>query len=341
MNEQTDKKENYNPEVYTQEQLDCIDQHIFKYFGEYESVLHEIVSPDIHVDICISQPTPDRDYYTLTTMGMGAHRMNVPLQFNEHKWERAELLIKLPADWEIENKEECWYWPLRWLKIMARLPIEHDTWLGHAHTVPNGEPFADNTKLCTILLDYPYLEGKEAMKCELPDGEVVNFYQMLPLYEEEAQFKIDNGYDALVDLFDDDFSDILDINRKNYCAKDEITEPAIEKKWNIRKEDMRKLLEWDGPAGCFATDRILVDGEKVGYMYREDPDFDGDSGWRFTAGDESDEYIDNADNMGIYHLNTVCNNDPEIIPFLKADYGTAYMRDEDGIFREDYIETRE
>ena len=318
----------FNTELYTEGQLDCIENHIEKYFGKYDNVFHEIVSPDIHVDICIIAPTEERNYYTLVTMGMGAHRMNVPENLKDEKLDRAELLIKLPADWEIHGKGEEWYWPLRWLKVMARLPIEYDTWLGWGHTVPNGEPFAENTKLCCMLLEYPYTFGDDSMTCELPDGEYVRFYQMLPLYNEEAEFKVNNGCGALMDRFDDDFSDVLDINRKNYCEW-----KPVDKKWAIRNEDMRDLIEWDGAAGCIATDRILVDGCKVGYMYREEPDPESDmpdSGWRFTAGDESDEYMDDPDNSGIYHLNTICNYDPEIIPLLNAEYGSAYIRDEDG-----------
>lgn len=108
-----------------------------------------------------------------------------------------------------------------------------------------------------------------------------------------------------------------------------------EKKWGIRKEDIRELLKWDEPAACIATDRILVDGVKVGYMYREEPDNSSDSGWRFTAGDESEEYMDNPDNSGVYHLNTICNYDPEITPLLHAEYGKAFIRDENEKLVED------
>ena len=83
---------------------------------------------------------------------------------------------------------------------------------------------------------------------------------------------------------------------------------------------------WNGPKGCVATDRITVDGMKVGYMYREEPDYKGDSGWRFTAGDESDEYMDNPKNSGIYDLNTICNDDPEIIEFLNSETGSSFER---------------
>ena len=58
-----------------------------------------------------------------------------------------------------------------------------------------------------------------------------------------------------------------------------------------------------------------------------------DSGWRFLAGDEPDEYLNDPVNLGVYSLNTVCNYDPDIIPLLRAPYGTAYYRDETGKFK--------
>ena len=104
------------------------------------------------------------------------------------------------------------------------------------------------------------------------------------------------------------------------------------------------LLEnWESSDGCIATDRITVDGLPVGYMYREKPEdgawFGGyDSGWRFTAGDESDEYMQTVENSGIYKLNTICQYDPDIVPLLHAPYGTAYIRDENGVFQEESFE---
>ena len=66
------------PELYTGEEMSVVEEHIKRTFGEFDHVFHELVSPDIHVDICIVPPSEKRDYYTLVTMGMGAHRMNVP-----------------------------------------------------------------------------------------------------------------------------------------------------------------------------------------------------------------------------------------------------------------------
>lgn len=103
-----------------------------------------------------------------------------------------------------------------------------------------------------------------------------------------------------------------------------------EKKYYIPANQIKGLI--DSPEGCIASDRLTVDGCKVGFMYREEPYQDGnpDSGWRFLAGDEDDEYMDNSENHGVYQVNTICNYDPEIIPFLNSAPGTAYIRDEKG-----------
>lgn len=106
------------------------------------------------------------------------------------------------------------------------------------------------------------------------------------------------------------------------------------KKFLKSKEEMKELLKnWEEPEGCIATDRITVDGCKVGYMYRELPANESDSGWRFMAGDESEEYMANPANSGIYRLNTICNYDEDIISFLHSPFQNAYFRDENGEFK--------
>ena len=86
----------------------------------------------------------------------------------------------------------------------------------------------------------------------------------------------------------------------------------------------------DKKLACFATDRITVDGCPVGYMYREPPDNDVDSGWRFLAGDESDEYMEDASNLALYDVDTIANHDPSIVPFLDESAGAAFERDDGG-----------
>ncbi|MDR2111101.1 MAG: suppressor of fused domain protein, partial [Spirochaetaceae bacterium] len=208
------------PERYSEAELDCVEAHIAAWFGSYKNVFHELLSPDIHVDIVVIEPVKERDYYVLVTVGMGAHRMNLPPELRERNLERAELLVCLPPDWNFTDvNDEKWYWPLRWLKILARLPGEEDTWLGWGHTVPNGGPFAENTRFTTIMLLNPGGFDERAFTCPMPDGSFVNFYQMIPLYEEEVQLKIKEGAESLLALLDDEGLRRVHLDRKNVCQE--------------------------------------------------------------------------------------------------------------------------
>ena len=192
-------------ELYTSEELAKVEEHISHFYGEFEMVLHEVVSPDIHVDICLIPPTAEKNYYTLVTMGMGAHRMTLPEELADQGLDRAELLIALPPDWKLDHdslQDERWYWPIRLLKSLARLPGISDTWLGWGHTVDNQEPYADNTELSGAILVVPQQVDEEGFSCQLPGGEEVNFYQLLPLYEDEMEYKIQSGADSLLELYE-------------------------------------------------------------------------------------------------------------------------------------------
>ena len=194
-------RKNSEPEVYSEDEMSAIEQHIKNTFGEFENVFHELVSPDIHVDICVVPPSEERDYYTLVTMGMGAHRMNVPEELAEYKLERAELAIALPSDWKLDEeslKDERWYWPIGLLKVLARLPISNDIWLGFGHTMDKQSPFAEDTKLTAAILTGPQGVEEGGEVCTLPNGEEVNFYQVIPLYEDELDYKLEHDVDALL-----------------------------------------------------------------------------------------------------------------------------------------------
>ena len=97
------------------------------------------------------------------------------------------------------------------------------------------------------------------------------------------------------------------------------------KRFKLGAEDIEPLAE--GYGVCIATDMIMVDGRPVAFMYREAPDHDTDSGWRFLSGFETDGYMDDPENHGVYDVNTVANYDPDIIPFLDSAEGVAFERE--------------
>ncbi|MCH5208087.1 MAG: suppressor of fused domain protein [Oscillospiraceae bacterium] len=235
-------------EMYDEEELDAVEDHIEEYFGEFPTIFHEIKSPDIHCDIYIVPPTEKRDYYTLITVGMGAHIMDIPEGLDAEELGRAELMICLPKSWKIGESSPEWFWPISLLKNLARLPINCETWLGWGHSIDNKDPFANNTKLCGSLLIYPEDVESGADTCLLPNGDSVNFLELVPLYREEMDFKIDNDTHELLERMNG-VSHILDINRENSC-RDYTKRGLIDAAYTHYDKIIDKKLPLDIINGC-------------------------------------------------------------------------------------------
>ncbi|WP_299120929.1 suppressor of fused domain protein [uncultured Tenacibaculum sp.] len=206
--------------------IDEISNHIEKYIGEIHMVFHEIISDQVHIDIHWVKPTKERPFHTLITSGMSDKPMNTPADIQDSSY--TELSICLPENWKISEdsfKDEKNYWPIRWLTYLARFPHKYNTWLSYGHTIPNGnppEPFAENTKLNTIVL-LPSIIFNENFHCLRLENKSINFYSLIPLYEEEVNLKMKKGVEALFNGFDKhNISDILTIDRPNTVKRKKI-----------------------------------------------------------------------------------------------------------------------
>lgn len=96
------------------------------------------------------------------------------------------------------------------------------------------------------------------------------------------------------------------------------------KKFKLQAHEIKDVIAPMG--GCMATDKITVDGLPVKYMYRQESNFDHDSGWVFLSGTETQDYLDDHTNTMIYEVNTIANYDQAIIPYLELPVGTDLER---------------
>jgi hypothetical protein len=104
---------------------------------------------------------------------------------------------------------------------------------------------------------------------------------------------------------------------------------------NTQLDDDDNLVERYIPR-CFVTARVLNDGQPVGYLYREPPDDEEDSGWRIMAGDESDDYMDDSKNLACVSLGAVLSRDDAFRDLLDAPVGSAFARNAvTGVFEPD------
>lgn len=209
-----------------QQTLERIEAHLDRHIGRHQYVFHEIVSEYVHLDLHIMQPTPRHNYYTVVTTGMSDRPMSVPdaVPDGAEALRYAELMLCLPTSWQLTQEafeDEANYWPLRWLKILARLPHQYNTWLGMAHTIPTDDPpqpFAPNTKLCCAMIAGPLLFDDDFSSLVINETKTINFYSIIPLYREEMDFKLTHGAEALFDRLDAaGVTELLDINRLNTC----------------------------------------------------------------------------------------------------------------------------
>ena len=183
--------------------LDAVSDHVERHVGPIDDVLHELLSPDVHLDLLHVKPSRRRPWHTLVTCGMAARPMQAP----EPDLAYAELTLALPLGWPMDSSEwedERHYWPIRLLKVLGRMPHEHDTWLGFGHTVPNDDPpqpYAEGTKLCGAILMPPLLPREGFAVLDRLAGPV-NFYGVIPLHGDEIERKLQAGTEALLDPFD-------------------------------------------------------------------------------------------------------------------------------------------
>ncbi|MCR5707633.1 MAG: suppressor of fused domain protein [Ruminococcus sp.] len=208
-------KSSFDPNiaVYTPDQTDAIEEHITEHIGDFPKVFRDNSPKDLKIDIAVIPPDDDRYFLTLVTMGLGAYKMNLPKELRGQGLERAELVLCLPANWDFNTEVPETMWPVELLNRIAHLPVRHRSWIGRGHSVDYSKPFTEETDLSAVLLLSPSF-GKETSVCTLPNGEKVNFYQVIPLYDIEMRYKIDHGTDALLDRFGDELDPVVDLDRR-------------------------------------------------------------------------------------------------------------------------------
>lgn len=205
------------------------DAHLARFVGDDWTVLHEIASVGIHLDVYVVPPKGDRDVYLLVTSGMSDRPMAMPPGAEDGRF--AELMLALPPYWaglELDDSadtadrgplsDERNYWPIRPLKGLARLPHDYETFLSWGHSIPNGdpaEPYAPGVPFTGALIGPPLGLDPDIFELQTPDGPIF-YYAVLPLTDAEMELKISTpeGGSLLIDrMIDEDLTMVVDPDR--------------------------------------------------------------------------------------------------------------------------------
>ena len=160
----------------------------------------------------------------IMTNGFSNYKMPVPEKF-EGK-EHVELFFCLPSYWDLENKNGQWIFD--WINKLTKHAIEKHTWFGVGHTIPNGNPampLSPTMKQKYLLLNEPAFLAEQLTPIKLP-GFDVNFLGIIPIFEDEMDYKMGKGtYKLMRKMEGKGVSELLDDFRLS----------ALKSKWRIRK----------------------------------------------------------------------------------------------------------
>jgi len=214
--------EKFRNRSYFDNHQEAIADHLDQFYESQEiTVFHEMVSPDIHLDVYFID-SEKHSFNILLTSGMSLLEMTVPDAVeNVELYKFAELMILLPKSIEFSktfpsDSENDWI--LEMIKETARFPHHYDTWLSIGHTLQataDLETYSKETDYVGLVV-LPSVTFDEKFT-EIKAGDnVINIYSLFPLYKNELEYKIANNYSALLDrLIDKNAKEILDNSRKN------------------------------------------------------------------------------------------------------------------------------
>ena len=307
---------------YSEDEKNAVIEYITKTFGNIDSYIHKNDNPDYPITIAVVTVPWTERYRVFVTIGLGAY-MGFDVSDDEPMLHRTELVAYIPCDVPIKEYTHIQTWVSSVMFQFAEMVELDGSFLDVGHTISYGGCLDETVDYNGVLFLPNTESNSHSLRCKLPDGYIISFLQMIPLFEEELMYKIENGFHKLSELLINTLGENTDIiysDRTNTCFT-----PGT-KKWALPRSSMEELLNWNGADGCYATDRITVDRSAVGIMYREKPHNEFDSGWRFLAGDENSEYMNNPANMEILRLNTIANYDPAVIEYLDYPIGSYLCR---------------
>lgn len=196
--------------------------HIEEHLGKLKPLaLQQVVSGSPAISIHVVPSVKNEKRQALVTAGMSATPMTVPA--GEEEYQHAELVMFLPKDWPLTKKalkDPATSWPIDWLRTVARYPHECATWLGgQSCVIANGEPpepLAPSVAFTCLLL---LTEASEFSPWKHPDGRLIQFYTLFPIYTEERDLEAREGVVRLVERFQERGIDLVVNPKRPNVAK--------------------------------------------------------------------------------------------------------------------------
>ncbi|MDE6026203.1 MAG: DUF2185 domain-containing protein [Lachnospiraceae bacterium] len=118
-------------------------------------------------------------------------------------------------------------------------------------------------------------------------------------------------------------ADIQSINTDIKVDDEKLNEFKENKKYYTAMKNRKIILNLKS----YVSKKITEEGWKVGYMERNEPYNEQDSGWSFFAGNEDDDYTSDARNIELIYVGNVWQQlDSDIFKYIDMPVGTKLIR---------------
>jgi|GEM_PF-2172620 len=223
-------------------------RHVEERIGSCRSISEEATVNGYSWGIAVIDPTPEYDFYTIVTIGVGALKMGGRRDDAMLEMRRAEFMMCLREDWMIDSEDEEWSWPFDWLRSVARFALEHDLPAAWDDPIPAGSDVQDTGGFCGSALLPPMMLDDMATACLLPNGEMVALCHVVPLYEEEFECALEEGVMSVLKEVGPDGVMFPARGRANVCGLGGIGDKAtfserVERFWRWFSENEGRLSD--------------------------------------------------------------------------------------------------
>lgn len=180
----------------------------------YDGKIKLISEVDLYIDVIM--PNKDRNYITLVTVGMS----EVPMAETAEGQKFAELIMKLPADWDVSENalsDLTKNWPFRMMLKTAHLGHKFKGYVDETTVIPSGNPndailyFNGDTELSSVML----CRSEDISPLKVDDEMTIDFFTLIPITEKEAELVKTIGSETLKKRLPK--GEIVDLER-NYIA---------------------------------------------------------------------------------------------------------------------------
>ncbi|MGM9795573.1 MAG: suppressor of fused domain protein [Candidatus Aphodosoma sp.] len=179
------------PIYYCEEEYNEIENYIENSFGEIYRVGDVEGLKEYGVDLAVIKPTAGKPYYTLSTIGLGAHRIDNDEETRHeiHAPDYCEFVMYLPTDWNVTDdgceKPEN-FWPVRIIQMAVETLISEKANIRDGIYIED-DTLAEKCGLKIVYIENPMPDITKHTFVNTTSGRTVQFYQLVPFSEEDAE----------------------------------------------------------------------------------------------------------------------------------------------------------